>query len=322
MTPKRIASSSRSPATSSSPKRGLASRRRDYAAPVPAQSLPDDLNFTVPLGPAEGNRAFFGRNVLQGLIDGIGDFVEERQPRWQRHTHRIGAPVLLGCSPWVNDRALLATIEKLPGACIVISKEPRTSADAATFDRLRQLNERTAGIELRALSALGDMAPKVGGKPRIVGPNDTIDSGFSLPTFRTIGHRKTANWLPPIAHAKLALLGNICWTDEHPAGYTDDYVWFSPRRLWVSSANFTGGSRRSAEFGYWTEDGDLVGGVARFLATLIGVSEDLDSTADAPDPQLAHVEFDDAAMAEAWAESEQARAETAALRDDEPDDDA
>lgn len=285
-----------------------------------AQSLPDDLNFSVPLGPEDGNRAFFGRDVLTGLVDGIDDFVQERQPRWQRRTRRVGAPVLLACSPWVNDRALLAVIEKLPGACVVISKKPRTSADAATFHRLRQLNERTNRIELRALSALGDMAPKVGGKSQVVGPYDTIDSGFSLQTFRTIGHRKTGNWLPPIAHAKLALLGNVCWTDEHPTGHIADYVWFSPRRLWISSANFTFASRRSAEFGYWTEDEDLVGGVARFLAGLIGASEDLDSAADAPDPQLAQVEFDDEAMAQAWAESEHVRAENAVLLDEELDD--
>jgi len=64
----------------------------------------------------------------------------------------------------------------------------------------------------------------------------------------------------------------------------------------VSSANFTHASRRSAEFGYWTEDAELVGGVARFLVRLIGAYEDLDSAADAPDPELAHVEFDDEAM--------------------------
>ena len=148
------------------------------------------------------------------------------------------------------------------------------------------------------------MAPKAGGKPRVVGPYDTIDEGFSVQTFRTIGQRKTGNRLPPIAHAKLAVLGNICWTDEHPTGHVEEYVWLSPRRLWVSSANFTYGSRRSAEFGYWTEDEDLVDAVARFLATLIGASEDLDSAADAPDPQLAPVDFDDAAMAEAMAEYE------------------
>lgn len=280
----------------------------------------NDLSFDIALTPEPGNRAFFGQNVLQGLLDGLDDFVHERQPRWESRTRRIGAPVLLGCSPWVSDRGLLVAIEKLPGACIVISKAPTTSAEERTFSWLRQLNKRTSGIELRALSALGELAPRVHGEPRVVGPHDTLDEGFSLSTFRTIGYRKTGAALPPIAHAKLALLGNICWTDEHPSGAHDDYVWFAPRRLWVSSANFTYGSRRNAEFGYWTEDPDLVSGVARFLVALIGASEDLASAADTPDPELAGVEFDHEAMATAAAESSRARIEGAELQGEEFDD--
>jgi hypothetical protein len=261
---------------------------------------------------AEGNRAWFGRNVLQGLIDGIDDFVHERQPRWERRSHRVGAPVMLGCSPWVSDDKLLEAIEALPGACIVISKHPHTPGGEAGAQRLREINHRTNGIELRALSALGDMASKVGGRPRTVGPYDRIhDEDATVSTFRTIGFRKTGRQRPPIAHAKLALLGNICWTDEHPAGGVDDYVWFSPRRLWVSSANFTYGSRRSLEFGHWTEDAHLVRAVERFLVGLIGASEDVDSVAGDVDPELARVDYDDVAMAEAWAEHQQEREDPA-----------
>lgn len=289
-----------------------------------AKEFRDDLylDFDVELHAEEGNRAFFGRNVLQGLVDGIDDFVHERQPRWERRSHRVGAPVMLGCSPWVNDDKLMEAIESLPGACIVISKHPRTAGGKAAADRLREVNERTKGIELRALSGLGDMAPQVAGQPRLIGPYDRIhDEGASLSTFRTIGFRRTGRGRPPIAHAKLALLGNICWTDEHPTGHVDDYVWFSPRRLWVSSANFTYASRRSLEFGYWTEDEDLVGAVQQFLVGLIGASEDIDSAADAADPELARVEYDDAAMAEALAEHQHAREDWAAEMDEDADDD-
>jgi hypothetical protein len=279
------------------------------------------LDFSVRLGPGEGNRAFFGRNVLQGLIDGIDDFVHERQPRWEPRTHRIGPPVMLACSPWVNDDKLIEAIEALPGACVLISKHPRRKGGKAGGDRLREVNRRTNGIELRALSALACMAPKVEGRPRVIGPYDRIhDDDASLSTFRTIAYRKTKELpFPPIVHAKLALLGNICWTDEHPAGGVDDYIWFSPKRLWVSSANFTYGSRRSLEFGYWTEDEDVVSAVARFLASLIGASEDLDSAADVPDPELAPIEYDDVAMAQAWVEHLQAREENAAIRGEDLD---
>jgi hypothetical protein len=283
-------------------------------------SFPDVFDFSIPVGPEDGNRAFFGQDVLQGLVDGIDDFVHQRQSRWERRSHRIGAPALLGCSPWISDRDVLSTIEQLPAACLVLSKKPKMPGDAPAFNRLRYLNGRMNGIELRALSGLADKAPKINGKPLVVGPYTDL-SGHSIPAFRTIGYRKTAGTFPPIAHAKLALLGNICWTDEHPAGGVDDYVWFSAKRLWVSSANFTYASRRSLEFGYWTEDADLMDGVKRFLVDLIGASEDLDATADGPDPDLAAFEFDDQAMAEAAAEWHHARVESAELAGGEFDED-
>jgi hypothetical protein len=107
---------------------------------------------------------------------------------------------MLGCSPWVNDDKLMEAIEALPGACIVISKHPRTAGGKAGADRLREVNERTNGIELRALSGLGDMAPRIAGQPRLIGPYDRIhDEDASLSTFRTIGFRKTGGDRPPIA---------------------------------------------------------------------------------------------------------------------------
>lgn len=274
-----------------------------------------DLDFQVPITPEPGNAAYFGRSVLQGLVDGIDDFVNAREQRWERRTYRIGAPVLLGCSPWVNDDKLIAAIEELAGACVVISKHPKSAGGQAGADRLREINGRTRGIELRTLSELAPMAPTVRGEPLVFGPRGTSED-IRLSTFRTIGYRRAARDRPPIAHAKLALLGNICWTDEHPSGAIDEYVWFSPRRLWVSSANFTYGSRTNVEFGYWTEDPDLIGGVKRFLANLIGASEDLDSAADDPNPELAEVEFDNEAMADAIAEWQQARTEAAARGED------
>jgi hypothetical protein len=227
---------------------------------------------------------------------------------------------LLGCSPWVNDDKLIAAIERLAVACIVISKHPRSSGGQAAADRLREVNERTTGIELRTLSELAKMAPTVGGEPLVVGPHG-ISEDVRLSTFRTIGYRKAGRDRPPIAHAKLALLGNICWTDEHPSGAVAEYVWFSPKRLWVSSANFTYGSRTNVEFGYWTEDPDLVRGVKRFLASLIGASEALDSAADEPNPELAEIDFDNEAMADAIADWQQARAEASALHGEDLDDD-
>lgn len=111
-------------------------------------SFPGVSDFNMPVGPEDGNRAFFGQDVLQGLVDGIDDFVHQRHPRWERRTHRIGAPAMLGCFPWISDRDLLATIERLPAACVVLSKKPKMPGGAPAFNRLRYLNGRTNGIDL------------------------------------------------------------------------------------------------------------------------------------------------------------------------------
>lgn len=89
----------------------------------------------------------------------------------------------------------------------------------------------------------------------------------------------------------------------------------------MSSANFTYGSRKSLEFGYWTEHTELMKGAQSFLISLIGLSEDLDAAADTPAPDLADIEYDDLAMAEAAAESYQARVEMAELNGEELDED-
>ena len=189
----------------------------------------------------------------------------------------------MGCSPWIDDNTLLAAVEKLKGACIVISKQPRTPNDSVTLRRLRDINGRTAGLQLRALVGLGDMAPKVDGKPLVAGPYTPIDEPFTLSTVRTVGYRRTGPTFPPIAHAKLALLGYLWWHDEDDFGPAE-ILGFKARRLWVSSANFTFNSRGSMEFGYWTEDSALVDGAERFLVQLIGASEHLCPDADAPRP--------------------------------------
>ncbi len=56
-------------------------------------------------------------------------------------------------------------------------------------------------------------------------------------------------------------------------------------------------------------------GAERFLVKLMRSSEGLDPDADSFDPELAPVEYDDVAMAEAWAELRWAEAEEEA--DDE-----
>lgn len=255
-----------------------------------------DDEFAV--GPDESNRAFFGRDALRGLVEGIDDFIDVRQPRWRRF--RSLGPVLLGSAMWIDDQDLTEKIGELSAACIVVTKQGRKQSQRQKLEPLHALNERTPGMPIRAFAELSGLAPRVGGKPAIVGPYTPTDDAV-VPTIRTLGYRRLGGF-PPIIHAKLALLGHLWWHDEGPLGHVEDVIGFAPRRLWISSANFTRSSRRNLEFGFWTEDHGLVEGAARFLVKLMRSSEGLDPAADAFEPDLAPIEFDDAAMAQAWAE--------------------
>jgi hypothetical protein len=46
-------------------------------------SFPPDFDSEITIGPEDGNKAYFGQNVLRGLIEGIDDFIQFRQPRWR-----------------------------------------------------------------------------------------------------------------------------------------------------------------------------------------------------------------------------------------------
>lgn len=268
--------------------------------PTPLMPFPPEFDDEFAFGPEPGNKAFFGRTVLQGLIDGIDDFIRLRERRW--HTARSPRPVLLGSAMAIGDEELLGKIGELSAACIVIPKNNAAAGVGGNLERLRALNERTPGIPLRAFWELSEHAPKVGGRPQVVGPYGPMDD-FVIPTIRTIGYRRLTH-RPPILHAKLALLGDLWWHDEDGSGASGDYLGFTARRLWVSSANFTRASCRSLEFGIWTENADLMDGTRRFLVSLMKYSEPLDPTADDLDPELAPVEFDDEALAEAAAAME------------------
>jgi hypothetical protein len=160
-----------------------------------------DNEFAV--GPEEGSRAYFGLNVLRGLLEGIDDFIEREPP--MRKPHYESDPALLGSAMWIDDPELVAKIEELSGACIVVRKQPHRD-EHAKQQLLRDLNERTPGLPVQAFPDLANLGPKVEGEPLVVGPYSRMYEG-AVPTIRTLGYRKTGNVLVPIMHAKLALLG-------------------------------------------------------------------------------------------------------------------
>jgi hypothetical protein len=239
--------------------------------------FPNVLDQAFELGPDLGNQAFFGRNVLGGLVTGVRDFIDCKQERWCRRRYHVIGPILLGCSPWLGDTDLFQVLADLHGACIVITKLPKSSGESRAWRRLRAINDKLPGVPATAFPQLGGMLPTEGGNPVVVGPFDKVDDDtLNISAFRTIGRRKldpAAN--PPIAHAKLALLGHLWWADEDGHGYPAEILGFRPLRLWISSANFTYPSRRSLETGFWTEDPALIDGAYTFLSQLMASSEQL-----------------------------------------------
>ncbi|ROO60352.1 hypothetical protein EDC02_2215 [Micromonospora sp. Llam0] len=255
---------------------------------------------------AEGNQAFFGREVLTGLVQGIRDFQERRQERWEQY-HGPGT-TLLGCAMWMDDSELLDEIAGLEAACVVVTKQPRGKGlqPSALPDKLRRLaefNKRTHGLPVEYFPQLEQLTTLVDGKPPIIGPGWTLpDQDRTIPTVRTIGFRKGFGGngsMPPLLHAKLALLGRLWDHDEDDLGPAD-VTRFTAKRLWVGSANFTAASRRSLEFGFWTEEPVLLRGAEEFLLQLIATSEGIDPDAHVHEPQRRLPDYDDAAMAE-WA---------------------
>ncbi|MET8312018.1 hypothetical protein [Micromonospora sp. NPDC005173] len=254
----------------------------------------------------EGNQAFFGRDVLAGLVQGIRDFREHRHARWDQY-HGPGT-TLLGCAMWMDDPELLEEIAGLEAACVVLTKQSRTkhwqpSALPYKLKVLADLNERTDGLPVAYFPELEQLATVVDGEPAIIGPGWTpAERDRTIPTVRTIGFRKGIGGngsMPPLLHAKLALLGRLWEHDEDDFGPAD-VTRFTAKRLWIGSANFTVASRRSLEFGFWTEDPVLLRGAEDFLLRLIATSEGVDPDAHVHEPERGLPDYDDAAMAE-WA---------------------
>jgi hypothetical protein len=247
---------------------------------------------------AEYNNAYVGRNVLRGLVSGIDDFIHAQRSR--RSSRELG-PVLLGSAAWIDDNDLIEKLKELSGACIVVTKQGRKPWDIEKLEHLGRVNAETPGLPIKAFPGLDGLAPRIGDQPVVVGPYDRVDD-VEIPTIRTLGFRPRAgSKFVPLLHAKLALLGHFWWHDEDALGHVADIIGFTPRRLWVSSANFTRASRNSLGVGYWTEEPALLKGMERFLVKLIASSEGLDPDDDVR-PQLLPVEFDDVAMAEGAAD--------------------
>jgi hypothetical protein len=261
-------------------------------------TFPEGFDDVFDVGGIRGNPAYFGLDVLRGLVDGISNFSEIRQERWRGY--RSLGTALLASSMWIDDAELIEAIGRMAAASVIVTKQGLRPNDRRKLEPLEALNQRTPGMPVRAFSSLSGLAPTVDGLPALIGPDDRPEETV-VPTIRTLGWRKR-NENVPIVHAKLALVGHLWWHDEDGTGMVADVIGFAARRLWISSANFTRASRRSLEFGFWTEEQTLLDGAERFLVQLMASSEGVDADSDAFRPDLAPYEFDDEAMADYAAE--------------------
>ena len=256
------------------------------------------------------DQAYFGLDVLSGLVKGITDYQREHQ---QARRSRTLGPALLGAFLWLDDPELIQAMADYPSLCVVVSKQPASTSkrrrnQKATFDRLREVCDSGKGFPAEACPELDGLAPRENGKPMLVGPY-TSRPEIALPAFRSIGPRKVDDHLVPILHTKIVLLGNLWWHDEHPAGYPDDIIGFTPEKLWLASANGTRSSRSNLEFGVWLTDPKLLATARGFLLEVIGNSEDIDPANDQFEPDLLPYEEDDAAMSAAYAAEREAWSE-------------
>src|SRR5689334_2643715 len=120
------------------------------------QSFAGDFDNELQVGSLAGNRAYFGRNVLRGLIAGIDDFVKVRQARWEQY--RSLGPVLLGTAMWIDDPELIAKLGEFTAVCVVVTKQPRPRKPnrLEEFKQLEEVNERTPGLPTGPFARFGD----------------------------------------------------------------------------------------------------------------------------------------------------------------------
>lgn len=258
--------------------------------------FPDAFDADVALG---SDRILFGRDVLRGLTEGLAEYRENPSGTWEVSFCEPRIPAVIGAVPWMNDERLVGEITKYGSACIVLNKfKPTQLAGTDPLGYLAPLAEADIGFPLRADPSLRELAPKVDGKPLMVGPDSECLETLALPPLRALGFPQKGR--RPLLHAKVFVVGQLRWR-EYEWDFGDyEELGFEADRVWLGSANGTIGSRDSLEFGAWFHDVALVQAARKFVLRLIRYSEPVTSTSDLIEPELAEVDYDDDGMA-MWA---------------------
>lgn len=253
--------------------------------------FPPDLDSRVSLG--GGGEAYFGRDVLRGLVSGLRDVAN--RPRSER---RWG-PGVLACTMWMDDAELISVLGSMSNVCVIVTKQSARRYDDPKTKPLRDLAENN-GLAQEAFPELSEyeLVDETTGAPLVVGPytpnwrENSVIHGVREVGFRKERDSEGRERYVPLAHAKIALVGQMLWSDEHPSGAVVDEMWFVPEKLWIGSANFTASSRRSIEIGMWTADHDLMGAARSFLLDLVKLSEPLGMGPNVLNPELRPIDYD------------------------------
>jgi hypothetical protein len=234
-------------------------------------------------GPEDARwRVWFGGNVVDGLCGVLDEHLAAQ---------RRGVPAAIGCVPWLTSAAVVDRLLNLTACCVVLNK-------GARFPPPPRLVNSANGLPNTAIPNLELMTPAVDGNAPVLGPYGPMPE-HDIGPVRLLGHDREDR--KPLLHAKLLVLGEIAEIAYGPG--EGPFVWeshFVPQAVWWGSANWTALSRSHLEVGFFCNDPALTRDAADFVADVIAFSEPVDTTCVGPEPNLVHVEFDDAAMAEAW----------------------
>nr|WP_226864450.1 hypothetical protein [Mycolicibacterium baixiangningiae] len=252
-------------------------------------------------GPADsGWRAWFGGRVVDGLCDVLDEHLAA--PRSGRELY----PAAIGCVPWLTSRAVASRLLRLDTFCIVVDKLPVGHRAMAR----PELINSGKGLPNRAILRLEDVVPADSSDyPKIIGPyTSREDLAYVIDPIRVLGWRKDGRPTsqPPLPHAKLLVLGEIGWRQYDTPYGTEEYFRFEPQRVWFGSANWTQASSYHLETGFVCDDDRLVRAAESFVADMIASSETVTSQFAAPERELVDLPWDDAAMAQAASEMEEA----------------
>jgi len=190
--------------------------------PTP-QAFPPALNRLVD---HTTGQAVFGLDVLARLVEGLED--ELAAPPGFRS---LGKAVL-GCAMWMDDPELIDVLDRMTNVCVVVRKQTRKRYQQPDVAKLKALAE-TGGLSQRAFPELAELAPRgEDGAPAMVGPFGPDHSDGVISAVRELGFRSVAKQkFVPIVHAKVMLVGELWWHDEHPSGYSADLMGFRPHKL-------------------------------------------------------------------------------------------